>query len=383
MDCLVDQSVPFVPPCRVAVELEDTVGSLSLEADAEEIREQLVVAPPAAHVVQRFEEQVGLLDRLQHRLAVRAPGDCVTERAGVALQDGRLEQELTYLCGLAFEHLFGQVVEDIAVAPGERFDERFDIGVVVERHGCELQPGSPSLGAGRQPRDDRVIERRSDHIAQQFACFLCCESQVSGAQLRQFAAPVEECERERRVGARSQEHVKTYRRVLQEVRHGVVHGHGVDDVVVVENEEHVVRLERQFVDHLADQTIERSRSGCTEERCEFRGDPRPHPVERGDNVAPEPDRIVLSCVERHPPNFASARLTPVGQQRGLSEAGRRADQRQLARPVPVEVVHETRARHKTRPRRRQVQLGRQHLRQHAGNGLQGRVAASISHRAVP
>jgi hypothetical protein len=51
-----------------------------LQAGAEQVGEQLVVAPPAAHLIQRQQEQVGPLHLLQHLLAVAAAGDRSTQR---------------------------------------------------------------------------------------------------------------------------------------------------------------------------------------------------------------------------------------------------------------------------------------------------------------
>ena len=62
------------------VQLGYPLGPLLLQAGAEQVGEQVVVAPPAAHVVQRHQEQVGPLDLLQHRLAVGAAGDGVAQR---------------------------------------------------------------------------------------------------------------------------------------------------------------------------------------------------------------------------------------------------------------------------------------------------------------
>jgi hypothetical protein len=65
-----------------------------LQARAKEIGEQAVKAPPAPHLVQGHEEQVRLLDQLQHRLAVSAARDFVAQWTRESLQHGCLQQEL-------------------------------------------------------------------------------------------------------------------------------------------------------------------------------------------------------------------------------------------------------------------------------------------------
>jgi hypothetical protein len=60
---------------------------LLLQAGAEQVGEQMVVAPPAAHLIQRHQEQAGPFDRLQRRLAIGTAGDRIAQRAGQPLQD--------------------------------------------------------------------------------------------------------------------------------------------------------------------------------------------------------------------------------------------------------------------------------------------------------
>ena len=50
-----------------AVQLGDVVGMLVEQPGPEQVGEQVVVAVPAPPVVERDEEQVGALERLEHR----------------------------------------------------------------------------------------------------------------------------------------------------------------------------------------------------------------------------------------------------------------------------------------------------------------------------
>ena len=63
----------------------DLIGPLLQEARTEQAGEQLVVAPPGAHLIQWHQEQAGPLDRLQHRLAVGAAGDRIAQRTAQPL----------------------------------------------------------------------------------------------------------------------------------------------------------------------------------------------------------------------------------------------------------------------------------------------------------
>ena len=117
---VIDQPMRFGPAGGVAVQLVHPLWPLALEAGAQQVGEQLVVAPPAADLIQGHQEQVGPLDLFQHRLAVVAAGDRVTQSAAQPLQHRGLEQELAHRLRLAFEHLLAQEVENVPVAAVER-----------------------------------------------------------------------------------------------------------------------------------------------------------------------------------------------------------------------------------------------------------------------
>jgi hypothetical protein len=76
-DRLIGQPVLLMPGGRVPVQPRRPVRLL-LQAGAEQIGEQAVVTPPAAHIIERQQEQAGLFHLLQQRLAARAAGDGVT-----------------------------------------------------------------------------------------------------------------------------------------------------------------------------------------------------------------------------------------------------------------------------------------------------------------
>jgi hypothetical protein len=68
-----------------------STGLILAKADAEEVGEQVVVAPPPAGGIQRHQEQVGPFHLLQHLLAVGAAGDRVTQLAAQPVQHGGVQ----------------------------------------------------------------------------------------------------------------------------------------------------------------------------------------------------------------------------------------------------------------------------------------------------
>ena len=101
----------------------DPAGLFGLQPRAEQIGEQVMVAPPAAHLIQRHQEQVRPLHLLQHPLAAVPAGDRITQPAGQAVQHRGFQQEGAHLLALPLQHLLGQVVQDITVAAAERRHE--------------------------------------------------------------------------------------------------------------------------------------------------------------------------------------------------------------------------------------------------------------------
>jgi hypothetical protein len=86
-----------------------------------------------ASVVERDQEQVLSLNRLEHGPAAVLAGDRIAQRAGQPAQHGGLQQEVPKVLGLALQHLLDQVVDDVAVIPGEPSDKAGDVVSALHR----------------------------------------------------------------------------------------------------------------------------------------------------------------------------------------------------------------------------------------------------------
>jgi hypothetical protein len=126
--------------------------------------------------------------------------------------------------------------------------------------------------------------------------------------------------------------------MLQQEPKRRVHCLGVDQVVVVQDQQHLARLGGELVDQGRDQPLKRRRGGRAEQRGDLLGDPRARPVQRGDHMPPEPRRVVVAAVQRQPGHRPPAAAGPVGQQAGLAEPRRRAHQQQPPAPAPPPAV---------------------------------------------
>ena len=105
-----------------------------MQAGPQRLAEQVVVAEPPPLVVQRDDEEVGPFQRLQHPLTVGPSGQGVAELAGQLVRHAGVEEEFRYARGLPVQDLLDQIVQDVAVATGERVDEPGD-GVRRHRSG--------------------------------------------------------------------------------------------------------------------------------------------------------------------------------------------------------------------------------------------------------
>ena len=156
-------AVLLVPRARPPVQVRHLVGLLVQQARLQHVGEEVVVAIPLAAVVERDQEQVAALQRLQHGLAAVLAGDGIAQRAAQPVQDGGLQQEVPDLVGLALQHLLDQVVDDVAVVAGEAGDEAGDVVAPLHRQRRQLERGDPPLGAPLQ-RGDVLLPSASSPI---------------------------------------------------------------------------------------------------------------------------------------------------------------------------------------------------------------------------
>ena len=372
-DGVIGQPVVLVPGCRVAVQIRHAAGLLFLQAGAEQVGEQVMVAPPAAHLIQRDQEQAGPLRLLQQPLAALAAGDRIAQRAAEPVEHRRLEREDPHLLILPLEHLLSQIIKNVPVAAGKGGHEPGHIVVPAQRQPGQLQPRRPPLGPGRQSRRDRIGQSQAGpccDVPQQRRRLAGSEPQLGRSQLGQLPAGPQPRQRQRRIAPAGQHQVNPRRPVLGQEPERLVHGLGAYHVIVIKDEQRPIRLGGQLIDQGRHQAPERGRCGRAEQRCRPFADPGPGPVQRGHRVAPEPGWVVIARVQRQPCGRELAVPGPVSQQDRLAVPGRPADQDQPARQALVEPSGQPRPRHQARLRRGHVQLGSQQgvLRRHGNPG---------------
>ena len=263
------------------------------------------------------------------------------------------------MLGLALQHLLDQVVDDVAVVPGEAGDEAGDVVAALHRERRQLERGDPPFGAPLQRGDVLRRQGQSHHLVEVRRSLVGREAQVGGADLDELAAPSQPRQRQRRVGAAGDHQVDLRGQVLQQERHPVLDVARVDDVVVVEHQHDIVRDGAELVEQRGEDRFDR-RLGRLQERERTCTDPGHRRLQRGDQVGPEQRGIVVALVEREPrrgPSIGGSGGQPVGQQRRLAEPGRSGHQRQRRLGPTAQALDQSRTRDQTAPPPGDVELG--------------------------
>jgi hypothetical protein len=156
-------------------------------------------------------------------------------------------------------------------------------------------------------------------------------------------------------------------------------------MVVVKDQQRLVLtgLAGQLVDQGRHQRLERMRRGRPQQGADLGAGSRAHPVQRGGGVAPEPYRVVVTGVQRYPRGRLAFPPDPVGQQRGLAEAGRGGNQDQRAVQRSSERLRQARPGYQTRLQAGHVQLGSQQDIMPGGSNPRRGRRARLSHRRPP
>ncbi len=221
-----DQPVLFQPLTGTEMQCILQIGIEGTQPLAERIRKQMVIAVPATAVVQGENKQVAQFQALETFLPIVPPGQCVAQRRGEPVQDRSLEQEALDLFGLVAQDFFHQVVQNVAVASGERLDEPVRIRRVLAAQGCRghLQAGDPTFRARSQTIDGVCRQPQLHDLVEELGDLFVSEGQIGRAQLVELSLPAQPRERQRRYRARGNHEMDVVRQVIDQERHRPVDG---------------------------------------------------------------------------------------------------------------------------------------------------------------
>ena len=263
-----------------------------------------------------------------------ASSDAESERSNTPSQssavnrreDGRAKHERADVRVERADDLGQEIVGDEALISAELTDGGEGIGHATKPERREHERGGPALRACVQQLDLVVAEADLAAFDEQLTRLGDRECELVRAQLGERAAGTQPRQAERRVDARDHDQACVRGEMLDGVvdrRQGITVRDGLQ---VVEHDHELTPEASDPVQQLVD------RAGDVRRRTEPpQGRPaeaRANPVDRGRDVGPQPDWIVVTGVERHPgEGFAPARA-PCAHGSRLPEAGRCRHERQ-------------------------------------------------------
>ena len=312
----------------------------------QQIGEQMVVAIPAPLGIEADDEQVCPIEVFEGLLTggrgIEQHG--ITEGAAEPIEDGRPKQEGLDGFGLPLEDFLDQVVEHKVVAAGERPDEACDVFAALQRDRRQLQARDPALGASFQGGDVVRREVQAHHLVEKVGDLGRGEAEVGAAQLGQLPSGAQSGQGQGWILTGGDDQVQPGRQVLDQEGQGVVDRPGIEDVVVVENEDDIARDGGDVVEQGRQRRLEwRGLRRLEHGQYPF-ADPGRNRLQRPDEIGQETAGVAVAFIERQPRHRSPAARDPFADQRGLAEAGGSGDQGQpvAGREAVVQTLHESR-----------------------------------------
>ena len=314
---IAQQPVLREPSAGRGVQLTDAVGIPGRQTGTQRVGEQVVIAVPPPLVVQRDDEQIPALKRLQHPLTVAATGQGIAESARHLIEHRGTEQELADLVRLTPQNLLNEIVKDETMASREGRDEPSDISRPLGRGGMgpgrqrgQLQPRRPPLGARLERCHQRWLQLQTHHLVEKRLRFLGGEPEVRGPHLHELATRTQTGQRQRRISPSGHRQRDLRRQVVQQEGHRFMDRGRVDDVVVIQRHHRRAGEEVEIVDQ-ADQDILGRRGSAGRQQAEsLNAHLRIGDLNRGHEVDQKLSEVSVAWVERQPTPPCTATRPP-------------------------------------------------------------------------
>src|SRR5690606_34662298 len=120
---------------------------------AQKIAEKLMIAIPVPLIVEAKGKKVTALQHFKYGLTVRLIGEDFAQIAVQAFENAGTKQELLRWFGLSIQHLFAQIIQNVAVIARKHFDEGWHILLPAHGECRQLQSCGPSFSASFQSLD--------------------------------------------------------------------------------------------------------------------------------------------------------------------------------------------------------------------------------------
>src|SRR4051794_7698884 len=106
-----------------------------------------MVAIPLAPVVERDDEEIASLEIFQNALPVALARERIAQWSAESVDDRGFQKEAPDAFGLRTQHLFDEIVGDVAVTAGECVDAPANVAAPLHGERRQLEPRDPTLGS--------------------------------------------------------------------------------------------------------------------------------------------------------------------------------------------------------------------------------------------
>jgi hypothetical protein len=213
-------------------------------ARQQQIGEQVVIAEPAALLIQRHQEYLVPLQVLQDCRAVMGIAQGIAEFGAESLEARGLLQEGLDLGGLLVDHLFQQVIADQLFGAAQRhFAAQLGQAIGV-RQQPQAQPGDPAFAALDQALDDLFVETRAAG-GNQRSGFLAGQAQVVLGEFEQLPGQAQTRQVPVRALAAGDQQQQAIGQVIEEELQAAVEHRALGQVIVVEHQQQGASADRQ------------------------------------------------------------------------------------------------------------------------------------------
>ena len=248
-----------------------------------------------------------------------------------------MQQKILDALRLRGQHFLNQVFQQRAVAARKGVQEPglvLGVGTALQGQGCQPQAGRPAFGARDQsPGRSRLQGVRDVHFEEIYS-LLHGKPQVRRPQIVNLASGPEPGERQGRVAADQKHRVETRGEMFDQEGHPRVDVCIVNKMIILENEQDPPRAARKGIDQGGEGRFEGRGLGGFQPFQSPGAGLGINGFNRGEDIAPEPVRVVIARIEGDPgcaalPVLLDKAAHPLQRQSGFAKTGSGRDQGQL------------------------------------------------------
>ena len=243
------------------MQIRQFVARLRAEPLAQILAQQRVIAEPMPFEIHRLEQQLARGDRLQHALARLDTGYRLAQRGSQPIEYRGAQHESDHVVGQARKHVF-EVGGERPRGAGRHTRLPARPGLFPRQHRRRnAQCRRPTL-RGRVQRFHAGRAQPARAFAFDKAPRLVeIETQCRRVDFQQFVLCPEPRERQRGIRTGANNHVHVRRCVRDEERYGVVNRREADQMVIVEEQAHLVLDFHEVVDQRRDDGVRGDQRG--------------------------------------------------------------------------------------------------------------------------